>query len=108
MASIMRQAFFKRSEFRVRVLGAFVILMAGVVFGGLLVQRAIVFNQLDSRLEADMAHERRELSALITGNNPQTGQPFGGDARAIFDTFLARNLPQDNEVYVAYLNGAPY
>jgi two-component system, OmpR family, sensor kinase len=97
-----------RLGFRARVLGAFVALMAGAVLGGLFLQRALLFRALDRDIEADLQQERAELEVLAAGRDPETGQPFAGDVRAIFDTFLRRNLPHEGEVYITFVDGEPY
>jgi len=40
--------------------------------------------------------------------DPATGEPFGGDISAIFDTFLARNAPLEGEGLVTYVDGSIY
>jgi signal transduction histidine kinase len=90
------------------VLGAFVALMVAAIIGGLLLQRTLLFRALDSEVEGDLQQERAELAALAAGRDPATGEPFAGDVQAIFDTFLRRNLPDDDEVYVTFVDGVPY
>lgn len=94
--------------FRGRVLGLLAVVVAGATFGGLFVQRAVLLRQLDAEIEKSLEQERDELEALAVGNDPSTGTPFGGDVRAIFDTFLDRNLPAEGEVYFAFVDGAFY
>ncbi|HET9441878.1 MAG TPA: HAMP domain-containing sensor histidine kinase [Acidimicrobiales bacterium] len=97
-----------RTGFRLRVLGSFAVVMAAAIAGGLLLQRAVLLRALDRDIDANLREERAELETLASGHNPLTGQPFHGDVRAIFDTFLRSNLPQEGEVYVAFVDGAPY
>src|SRR5690606_10458984 len=42
------------------------------------------------------------------GRDPATGEPFGGDVRAILATFMARNVPRDHEVYLTIVGGVPH
>jgi hypothetical protein len=94
--------------FRTRVLGSFVALVAGATFAGLVVQRAILLDRLDGEVDEALAQELGELESLAgpSGVNPATGLRFGGDVRAIFETFLRRNVPQEGEVFVAFVDGS--
>jgi two-component system, OmpR family, sensor kinase len=94
--------------FRARVLGSFVALVAGATFAGLIVQRAVLLDRLDREVDASLEQELGELQSLAgpSGINPETGLPFGGDVRAIFETFLRRNIPHEGEVFVAFVDGA--
>jgi signal transduction histidine kinase len=97
-----------RLGFRVRVLGFTSALVAGAIFGGLLVQRAVLLERLDDDVDSTLEQERSELERLAAGVNPTTGQPFAGDVRAIFDTFLQRNVPVEGEAFFTFVDGAPY
>jgi two-component system, OmpR family, sensor kinase len=97
-----------RPSFRLRVLGSLAALMVAAAIGGLLLQRAVLLRGLDQDVAASLEQEREELQDLAGGNNPLTGQPFGGDVRAIFDTFLRRNVPEEGEVYIAFVDGTAY
>lgn len=97
-----------RPSFRVRVLGSFAILLAIAAVAGLLLQRAVLLQSLDQDIEASLRQEREELETLAEGRNPLTGEPFSEDVRAIFDTFLSRNVPEEGEVYITFVEGAPY
>jgi HAMP domain-containing protein len=96
--------------FRARVLGSFVALVAAATLGGLIVQRAVLLDRLDREVDDALEQERGELESLAgpSGINPQTGQPFGADVRAIFETFLVRNVPVEGEVFVAFADGVYY
>jgi two-component system, OmpR family, sensor kinase len=97
-----------RPSFRLRVLGSLAALMVAAALGGLLLQRAVLLRSLDQDVAASLEQEREELQTLAEGNDPLTGQPFGGDVAAIFDTFLRRNVPEEGEVYIALVDGAAY
>jgi signal transduction histidine kinase len=96
-----------RVGFRARVLGSFVVLTASATFAGLVVQRAVLLARLDREVDDALVQERGELESLAgpSGINPQTGEPFGTDVRAIFETFLVRNVPVEGEVFVAFADG---
>ena len=97
-----------RPGFRVRVLGFSAALLAAATIGGLLVQRAVLLERLDRQVAESLRQERRELESLASGRDPATGQRFGGDASAVFDTFLERNFPSEGEAFVAFVDGEPY
>lgn len=91
--------------FRGRVLGLTLGLLAVAIIGGVFVQRAIRLDRLDREVDAALDQEREELELLTAGRNPATGEEFGTDVRAIFDTFLRRNVPAADEVYIAFYRG---
>jgi two-component system OmpR family sensor kinase len=97
-----------RLGFRVRVLGSLAALLVAATVIGLTVQRAVLEQRLDRDVSADLDQERREIVALAAGRNPETGELFAGDARAIFDTFLRRNVANEGEVYLTLIDGEPY
>ncbi len=97
-----------RLGFRVRVLGFVAALLIFAVTAGLLVQRAVLLRQLDAQVRASLEQERQELVQLVAGRNPATGEPFGTDVQAIFDTYLERNVPGAGEVYVTIIDGNAY
>jgi two-component system, OmpR family, sensor kinase len=94
-----------RVGFRARVLGAFVALVAGATLGGLMIQRAVLLQRHERDVDATLEQEVAELEKLAGGTNPTTGQPFGRDAAAIFETFMDRNVPADGEVFLAFAGG---
>jgi two-component system OmpR family sensor kinase len=94
-----------RMGFRARVLGSFVALVAGATLGGLFIQRAVLLQRHENDVDATLEQEVAELEKLAVGTNPLTGQPFGRDAAAIFETFMKRNVPADGEVFLAFAGG---
>jgi len=94
--------------FRGRVLGFSAVLLIAATGIGLVAQRAVLLRRLDREVSASLDQERRELARLAAGRDPATGRRFDGDVRAIFDTFLRRNLPGEGEVYVTLVEGSPY
>jgi two-component system OmpR family sensor kinase len=97
-----------RLGFRGRVLGFSALMLVAATGAGLVVQRTVLLRRLDNEVAASLDQERRELEALAAGRNPATGQAFEGDVRSIFDTFLRRNVPGEGEVYLTFVDGAPY
>lgn len=98
-----------RLRFRARVLGFLALLLLGATLAGLLVQRSVLQQRLESDITARLDQERAELEALASdGRDPATGQPFHGDVEAIFVTFLGRNVPEAGEAFITYIDGEPH
>lgn len=93
---------------RVRLLGAFLAILAAALVFGLLIQRAILLQQLDEDIDGELRQEVEELEVLSTGSSPATGEPFAEDVEAIFDTFLRRNVPAQAEGIYTLVDGEPY
>jgi signal transduction histidine kinase len=70
--------------------------------------RQIFLNRLEERVEKSLVQEVEEFRKLARGKNPNTGQPFGKDITAIFDVFLSRNVPNDDEFLITLLDGQFY
>jgi signal transduction histidine kinase len=85
-----------------------VALLVGALLLGLLAQRAVLLARFDRSVDEALQQERGEVEQLAGGTNPATGEPFGADVAAIFDTFLARNLPNEGEVFLTLVDGQPY
>ena len=93
---------------RVRILGFMVLLLGLAIGAGLLLGRSILLAQLDGDVSDALDQEVEELRRLATGSDPDTGEPFGDDVEAIFDTFLDRNIPVVGETYVTIIDGCPH
>jgi signal transduction histidine kinase len=77
--------------------------------GSVLAARQVLLIQLYDRIDSALNQEIEEFERLLlTGRNPETGRPFGGDTAAVFDVFLARNIPEDDEFFLAFLNNQVY
>ncbi len=97
-----------RIGFRARVLGLCAVLLVGAAGVGLIAQRGVLLRRLDTEVRQSLDQEIREMESLAQGSNPSTGEPFDGDVAAIFDTFLSRNETGEGEVYLTFVNDAPY
>src|SRR5690606_7599849 len=73
-----------------------------------LVTRQVLLSRLADEIDDSLAQEIEELRALAGGTDPETGEPFGNDARAIFDTFLSRSIPSDDEAFYTLVDGEPW
>lgn len=93
---------------RGRVVLSYVLLVAGALVVTLVVVRQVLVLQADRGIESSLEQEVEELRRLAVGVDPETGEDFGADAAAIFDTFLARNVPSEGEVFLTIVDGVPY
>ncbi len=93
---------------RMRILGWYLILLAVALAGTFIVQRAFLVGRVKADVNNALDQEVGELRQLAGGINPETGEPFAGNTRAIFDTFLARNVALEGEGVVTIVSGTPY
>jgi signal transduction histidine kinase len=93
---------------RVRVVVGYVVLLAAALATATLVIRQVLLARLDEEINVALEQEIEELRQLVTGNDPSTGEPFGDDVEAIFRTFLARNVPIEDEGFYTIVAGEPY
>jgi signal transduction histidine kinase len=70
--------------------------------------RQILFSQLLERVQRSLEQEIEEVQRLAGGRNPATGELFGDNVAAIFDVFLSRSVPEDDEFFITLLNGEVY
>jgi len=83
---------------RTRLLASYVVLLAIALFASVLAVRQVLLVRLDDRVAEDLQQEVREFEQLASeGVDPETGDPFGNDVKTLFDTYLARNVPDDDE-----------
>jgi len=92
----------------VRILASIVLLLAASTLGSVIAVRQVLLLRLDDRIESSLVQETSEFRKLVGGRNPTTGQPFGTDVKAVFDTFLGRNTPGEGEVLLTFIGRRPY
>lgn len=94
---------------RMRILGWYMLLLAGAVVAGLLLQRSFLINEVKTNVNESLDQEVGEFSQLVeVGIDPATGDPFAGDLSAVFTTYLERNVPLQGEAVVTILDGRPF
>jgi signal transduction histidine kinase len=98
----------RRPSARTRILRWYVMLLAGALVAALFVQRVFLLQQLVRDADQALDQEVGELRQLAGGIDPDTGERFAGDVEAIFETFLARNVPLDGEGIVTIVDGVPF
>lgn len=91
-----------------RILGWYVGLVAVAFVAALLLQRGFLIDQVSRDADRALNEEAASLRLLADGIDPETGAPFGGDVAAIFDMFLARNVPLEGEGIVTIVGAHPY
>lgn len=98
----------RTTSVRVRILGWYVALLGISLVAALFLQRTFLLAQADSDAESALDQEIDEFEALVGGVDPNTGEPFGTDVAAIFDTYLIRNVPLAGEGLVTFVDGDIY
>src|SRR5690606_1615201 len=63
---------------------------------------------MNDDVNSQLRQEVDEVIQLTSGRNPETGEPFGDDIGAIFDTFLRRNVPVAGEGLFTLVDGRPF
>ena len=93
---------------RVRILAWIVILLTASTVASVVLVRQIQLVRLNDEVEEGLTQEASEFRRLVDGRDPESGEPFGTDVQSIFDTFLRRNVPSDDEVLLTFVRGRPY
>ncbi|MGH9270816.1 MAG: hypothetical protein ACRDZ2_06050, partial [Ilumatobacteraceae bacterium] len=106
MAELSRRGWLR--SIRVRTLVFVVVMLVVSSIGSLLLLRTVLYNRLDDEVALNLGQEAEEFRLLSGGNDPQTGQPFDGDLRAVFDTYFAREIPDEGESLLAFIDGELY
>ncbi|HEX6945923.1 MAG TPA: HAMP domain-containing sensor histidine kinase [Acidimicrobiia bacterium] len=83
-------------------------LLAFALVTALLIQRAYLGGAVRNNADEALDQEVEELRQIAAGPNPATGEAFGGDVQAIFETFFARYAPLSGEFVVTFVDGRPY
>ncbi len=91
-----------------RLLGWYVSLLGLSLVAALFLQRTFLLAEVEANVGEELRQEVSELNQLVSGVDPATGEPFGGDISAIFDTFLSRSVPLAGEGVVTFINGRIY
>jgi signal transduction histidine kinase len=96
------------ASLRTRVLAWFIGLLALATVAFIVVTYEVLLIRLDQRIDAELTQEVAELRRLATGNDPETGRPFGARAGRIFEVYLERNVPSRQEALVTFVDGRPF
>jgi len=93
---------------RTRILLWYLVLLAVSIAIAILGLRQVLLVRLADSIDTALLQEVEEVRLLAGGVDPTTGEAFGDDAAAIFDTFFARSVPGEFETFYALVGGAPY
>jgi signal transduction histidine kinase len=67
----------------------------------------VLLIRVDDQVHDALEQEVRELDRLFSGVDPATGEPFDS-LEALFDVYLRRNVPSNDEALLAYVDGELY
>lgn len=102
-----RPAYRPGASVRVRISAAVALLVTLALAGAGAIVYAVESQRLEEQVVAEIDQELAELAKLQeNGLNPDTGRPFDS-VGVMLDTFLARNVPDDNEILVSWYDGRP-
>lgn len=93
---------------RVRILAVVIVLLLASSVGSVLLLRAALLQQLDEEVTVQLDREAEEFQLLSRGSDPRTGEPFDGDLSAIFDVYFSREIPDEGETLLAFVDGTLY
>jgi signal transduction histidine kinase len=92
---------------RVRITATVALLVTLALAGAGLIVYAIESDRVAERTMGEITQELAELDQLQTGGlNPDTRQPFDS-VESMLRLFLARNVPNDDELLVGWWRGRP-
>jgi two-component system, OmpR family, sensor kinase len=90
---------------RARILISYIVMLALSAIISIFAIRQVLLIRLDDRIQDAGLQEVLELEALLNvGRDPETGQAFASP-EALFDAYLARNVPSNEEGLVTYVDG---
>jgi signal transduction histidine kinase len=94
---------------RTRILAWYIVLMATSSMVSILAIRQELFTRVQERVERSLSQEVQEFRRLVKSVNPKTNKPFASDEVIdLFDLFVARNIPDDDEFLLTLFNGRLY
>jgi two-component system OmpR family sensor kinase len=90
---------------RTRILISYVVLLALSAVISTFAIRQVLLIRLDDRIQDAGQQEVQELRSLLAvGEDPITNRPFDSP-RALFNAYLARNVPSSEEALLTFVNG---
>jgi two-component system OmpR family sensor kinase len=93
---------------RLRILASYLILLLFSTVVGALALREVLLARAGERVDDALVQEVEEFRRLARdGRDPRTGEPFR-NLPAIFNVFLARNVPGEREALFTYVGGEPH
>lgn len=90
-----------------RILTSLLLLMTISIATSVVTIREILSALLNQRIERSLVQEVAEINRLVN-DKTTTGDFHKDDVSEIFDIFLSRSVPDDNEYLIAIINGKLY
>jgi signal transduction histidine kinase len=86
---------------RARVVASYVVLLAISGIVTVFIVNSVLHVRLEDEIDSALVQEADEFRRLAGGVDPVTGEPFAGQVKRIFDVFLSRNIPAEEEQLIA-------
>ncbi|OYQ68023.1 hypothetical protein B9G53_00400 [Pseudanabaena sp. SR411] len=96
------------SQARTQILVWYIVLMSGSTVVAIGAIRHTLFVELDARVKNSMYQELEEFKRLHLEHRLIEGDTLAENAATLFDVFLSRNVPEDDEFYITILDGRFY
>jgi signal transduction histidine kinase len=93
---------------RSRILAAFLVLLAISQGIAIVAQREIMLNRAQERVDDGLRREVAEFRRLAAAGHGRDGRAWTSDPRALFDSFLRRNVADEGQAMFTYIGNAPY
>ncbi len=93
---------------RVRIVAVVVVLLLLSSIGSVLLLRIVLFERLGDEISRSLESEAEEFQLLAAGTDPRTGQPFGDDVEAILDVYFSREVADEGETLLGFVDGVLY
>ncbi|WP_435771727.1 sensor histidine kinase [Nocardioides sp. SYSU DS0651] len=91
---------------RTRITLTVAVLVAAALAGAGVIVQVVERGRIEQSVQREVEQELEEFEALQReGVDPQTGRPF--DVESLLRRFLERNVPDDDELLVAWYDGEP-
>jgi methyl-accepting chemotaxis protein len=91
-----------------RIVGWFIALLALGTLATIIVVGQLLFQRIDNGARETLLREASEFRLLAGGNDPVTGQPYGGNVSGMFDAYIERHFPGPNDMSVTFIDGQVY
>jgi len=91
-----------RVSVRTRIVAVIALLTSAAMAGAGMLVYALESSRIERLVTSKIVQETEEFRRLKT--DPNTGEPFV-DVESVLDVFLTRNVPDDDEMLVGYVDG---
>lgn len=96
------------SAIRVRVLGWYVLLLVLATLASVLLQRKVLIDRLDARIDRQMALAADQFRELVQRTPGEAEVDPSAHAASLFDTFLREHSPGDGGAFFMVVDGRRY